>query len=110
MKKSHQKITEFGVGFLIGLLFSGAAAALLSELKYFLERAGEALSTKHLPLFDEALSGDVVQEIGSLVYEEMKGRVGAEEGIIRERRLFRKFSESGSVSGEGFSSVYFEEE
>ncbi len=108
--RNKQRTYEFLIGFGIGLLFSGVAVALLSELKFLVERHRLKGITEAIHVFDEDFSGDIIQPLGRLVLEEMSGRVRAEENAVKERRLFREGVEEESFEGVGGSSVYYEEE
>lgn len=108
MKADRGKGWYLAIGFGVGVLLSGAIAALISELKYFIERGRAGRIFEFLPDFDEQFGGSFVKPVNEKMFDEMIELAQLDEGV-RTRRLFRESSKS-ELGGEGNTAIYFEEE
>jgi len=96
------------LGFGTGFVLSGIAAALIAELKYFIEHGRASRIFEFLPEFSEQFGGDFMKPVNEEMLDEMIELAELDESV-RTRRLFRE-SGSSELRGEGNSSIYFDEE
>lgn len=110
MRKPGAQFLDFLLGFAVGVFFSSAAVAILSELKFMIEQGKIKSLDDALLAVDESLSGEIIHPIGGAILEEVAGRVRAEEEAVKERRLFRQSTETNVFAGDSSSAIYYEEE
>jgi len=108
VKADRNKAWYLVIGFGAGVILSGLVAALVAELKHFIEQGRAGRIFEFLPAFDEQFGGNLVKPTSEKMLDEMIELAQLDEGV-RTRRLFREGNKS-DLGGEGDAAIYFEEE